>query len=82
MNLEDIQVPMPKFGSSVSGAVTAWFVQVGDEVAVDEPLAEVETEKVTTELLSPTAGEVTRLHVPLDEEVSVGATLVTIRVSP
>ena len=72
-------VTMPALGESVTeGTVTRWLKQVGDEVAVDEALLEVSTDKVDTEIPSPVAGTVLEISVNEDETVEVGATLATI----
>src|SRR5690606_33297393 len=60
------------------GTVTRWLKQVGDEVAVDEPLLEVSTDKVDTEIPSPFAGTLTEILVGEDETVQVRAPLATI----
>ena len=66
-------VEMPVLGESVTeGTVTQWLKQVGDTVAVDEPLLEVSTDKVDTEVPSPVAGVLLRILVPEDETVDVG----------
>jgi pyruvate/2-oxoglutarate dehydrogenase complex dihydrolipoamide acyltransferase (E2) component len=52
-----VEVVLPALGESVTeGTVTQWLKQVGDDVAVDEPLLEVSTDKVDTEIPSPAAG--------------------------
>ena len=57
-------VNLPALGESVTeGTVTRWLKQVGDEVAVDEPLLEVSTDKVDTEVPSPVAGVVEQILV-------------------
>ena len=72
-------VTMPALGESVSeGTVTRWLKQEGDQVAVDEPLLEVSTDKVDTEIPSPAAGVLQRIVVPEDETVAVGAELAVI----
>ena len=72
-------VNLPALGESVTeGTVTRWLKQVGDEVAVDEPLLEVSTDKVDTEVPSPVAGVVEKILVEEDEDVEVGAPLVVI----
>jgi len=72
-------VNLPALGESVTeGTVTRWLKQVGDEVAVDEPLLEVSTDKVDTEVPSPVAGVVEKILVDEDEDVEVGAPLVVI----
>ncbi|GAA1999691.1 2-oxoglutarate dehydrogenase, E2 component, dihydrolipoamide succinyltransferase [Nakamurella flavida] len=72
-------VQMPALGESVTeGTVTRWLKQVGDEVAVDEPLLEVSTDKVDTEIPSPVAGVLERIVVAEDETAEVGAELAVI----
>ncbi|PWF80621.1 2-oxoglutarate dehydrogenase, E2 component, dihydrolipoamide succinyltransferase [Kocuria rosea] len=72
-------VNLPALGESVTeGTVTRWLKQVGDEVAVDEPLVEVSTDKVDTEIPSPVAGVIEKILVEEDEDVEVGAPLVVI----
>jgi pyruvate dehydrogenase E2 component (dihydrolipoamide acetyltransferase) len=67
------QVGLPQLGESVSGGtIVAWLVGVGDTVEIDQPIAEVSTDKVDTEIPSPAAGTVTRLLADLDAEVTVG----------
>ncbi|GAA1849655.1 2-oxoglutarate dehydrogenase, E2 component, dihydrolipoamide succinyltransferase [Pseudonocardia ailaonensis] len=72
-------VTMPELGESVTeGTVTRWLKQVGDTVEVDEPLLEVSTDKVDTEIPSPIAGTVLELSVAEDDTVEVGGTLALI----
>jgi pyruvate dehydrogenase E2 component (dihydrolipoamide acetyltransferase) len=72
-------VTMPALGESVtSGVVTRWLKRVGDTVEVDEPLVEVSTDKVDTEIPSPLAGTVLEIVVGEDETVAVGGTLATV----
>ncbi|MGH3550212.1 MAG: 2-oxoglutarate dehydrogenase, E2 component, dihydrolipoamide succinyltransferase [Pseudonocardiaceae bacterium] len=72
-------VTMPALGESVTeGTVTRWLKQVGDTVAVDEPLVEVSTDKVDTEIPSPVAGTVLEIIAAQDETAAVGATLATV----
>jgi 2-oxoglutarate dehydrogenase E2 component (dihydrolipoamide succinyltransferase) len=69
-------VTLPALGESVTeGTVTRWLKQVGDEVSVDEPLLEVSTDKVDTEIPSPVAGTLLEIKVEEDETVEVGAEL-------
>ena len=69
-------VTLPALGESVTeGTVTRWLKQVGDQVAVDEPLLEVSTDKVDTEIPSPVAGTLLEIKVQEDETVEVGAEL-------
>jgi 2-oxoglutarate dehydrogenase E2 component (dihydrolipoamide succinyltransferase) len=76
---EGTAVKMPALGESVTeGTVTRWLKQVGDTVEVDEPLLEVSTDKVDTELPSPVAGTVLEIKVPEDETAEVGAELAII----
>ena len=70
---------LPALGESVTeGTVTRWLKQVGDEVAVDEALLEVSTDKVDTEIPSPVAGTLLEIKVNEDETVEVGAELAVI----
>jgi pyruvate dehydrogenase E2 component (dihydrolipoamide acetyltransferase) len=72
-------VTMPALGESVTaGTVTRWLKQVGDTIAVDEPLVEVSTDKVDTEIPSPVAGTVLEIIAAQDETVPIGATLATV----
>ncbi|GAA5152254.1 hypothetical protein GCM10023340_32270 [Nocardioides marinquilinus] len=72
-------VVLPALGESVTeGTVTRWLKQVGDEVAVDEPLLEVSTDKVDTEIPSPVAGTLLEIKVEEDETVEVGAELAVV----
>lgn len=72
-------VEMPELGESVTeGTVTQWLKKVGDEVAVDEPLLEVSTDKVDTEIPSPAAGVLLKILVEEDETVDVGAVIAEI----
>ncbi len=69
-------VQMPALGESVTeGTVTRWLKAVGEEVAVDEPLLEVSTDKVDTEIPSPYAGVLEKIVVGEDETAEVGAEL-------
>ena len=73
------RVTMPALGESVTeGTVTRWLKNVGDSVAVDEPLLEVSTDKVDTEIPSPVAGTLQEILVAEDETVPVGADLAVI----
>ena len=72
-------VTMPQLGESVTeGTVTRWLKQVGDTVAADEPLLEVSTDKVDTEIPSPAAGVLLAIRAQEDETVFVGAELAVI----
>ncbi len=72
-------VVLPALGESVTeGTVTRWLKKIGDTVAVDEPLVEVSTDKVDTEIPSPFAGVIEQILVQEDETVQVGAVLAII----
>ena len=72
-------VTMPALGESVSeGTVTRWLKSEGDHINVDEPLLEVSTDKVDTEIPSPVAGILTKIVVQIDQTVPVGAELAII----
>ncbi|MBM4522648.1 2-oxoglutarate dehydrogenase, E2 component, dihydrolipoamide succinyltransferase [Rhodococcus hoagii] len=72
-------VTMPELGESVTeGTVTRWLKAVGDEVAVDEPLLEVSTDKVDTEIPSPVAGVLLEISAQEDDVVDVGGQLAVI----
>ena len=72
-------VVLPALGESVTeGTVTRWLKKVGETVSVDEPLVEVSTDKVDTEIPSPVAGVIEQILVQEDETVQVGAVLVII----
>ncbi|MEV0718075.1 2-oxoglutarate dehydrogenase, E2 component, dihydrolipoamide succinyltransferase [Asanoa sp. NPDC050611] len=76
---ESTVVAMPALGESVTeGTVTRWLKEVGDSVEVDEPLLEVSTDKVDTEIPSPVAGTLLEIKVPQDETADVGAALAVI----
>ena len=65
------EVTLPALGESVTeGTVTRWLKNVGDTVAVDEPLVEVSTDKVDTEIPSPFAGTLQQIMVQEDETVA------------
>ncbi len=73
------EITMPAMGESVTeGTVTRWLKQVGERVAVDEPLLEISTDKVDTEVPSPAGGTVLQILVQEDETVEVGTPLAVI----
>jgi pyruvate dehydrogenase E2 component (dihydrolipoamide acetyltransferase) len=73
------EVTLPGLGESVTeGTVSRWLKQVGESVAADEPLLEVSTDKVDTEIPSPTSGTLLEIRVQEDETVGVGAVLAII----
>jgi 2-oxoglutarate dehydrogenase E2 component (dihydrolipoamide succinyltransferase) len=70
---------MPALGESVTeGTVTRWLKNEGDQIAVDEPLLEVSTDKVDTEIPSPVAGTLQKIVVGIDQTVAVGSELAII----
>ncbi|NUS72608.1 MAG: 2-oxoglutarate dehydrogenase, E2 component, dihydrolipoamide succinyltransferase [Corynebacteriales bacterium] len=72
-------VTMPALGESVTeGTITRWLKNVGDDVAVDEPLLEISTDKVDTEIPSPVAGKLLQVVANEDDTVEVGGTLAII----
>ena len=72
-------VEMPELGESVTeGTITRWLKQVGDTVEVDEPLLEVSTDKVDTEIPSPAAGVLLKVLHDEDDTVDVGAVIAEI----
>ncbi|WP_053762534.1 2-oxo acid dehydrogenase subunit E2 [Streptomyces sp. AS58] len=74
-----ISVTLPALGESVTeGTVTRWLKQVGETVEADEPLLEVSTDKVDTEIPSPASGVLLKIVVPEDENAEVGAELAVI----
>jgi pyruvate dehydrogenase E2 component (dihydrolipoamide acetyltransferase) len=74
-----VSVTMPRLGESVTeGTVTRWLKQEGDTVTADEPLLEVSTDKVDTEVPSPASGVLTSIKVAEDETVEVGVELAVI----
>lgn len=69
-------ITLPELGESVTeGTITRWLKEVGDEVAIDEPIVEVSTDKVDTEIPSPVAGTIVEIKVREDQEVEVGQIL-------
>ena len=76
---ETTTVTMPELGESITeGTITRWLKQEGDRVEVDEPLFEISTDKVDTEVPSPVAGVLQSIKVQADETVEVGAELAVI----
>ncbi|MEU0961167.1 2-oxoglutarate dehydrogenase, E2 component, dihydrolipoamide succinyltransferase [Micromonospora aurantiaca] len=81
-SVEGTPVTMPALGESVTeGTVTRWLKQVGETVEVDEPLLEVSTDKVDTEIPSPVAGTLQEIKVAEDETADVGAVLAIVGVA-
>ncbi|HSL59657.1 MAG TPA: biotin/lipoyl-containing protein, partial [Acidimicrobiales bacterium] len=76
-------VTMPQLGETVTeGTITKWFKQVGDQVAEDEVLFEVSTDKVDSEVPSPVSGYLAEIRVPEGETVDVGAVLAVLSDAP
>jgi len=72
-------ITLPQLGETVTeGTITRWFKKVGEAIAADEPLFEVSTEKVDTEVPSPIAGTVTEIRVAEGETVSVGTVIAVV----
>ena len=73
------EVQLPQLGESVTeGIITAWLVAPGDTVAVDQPIVEISTDKVDTEIPSPVAGTVAELRANVDDTVQVGQVIAVI----
>jgi pyruvate dehydrogenase E2 component (dihydrolipoamide acetyltransferase) len=73
------EVQLPQLGESVSeGIITAWLVSPGDTVAVDQPIVEISTDKVDTEIPSPVAGTIAELRAAVDDTVQVGQVIAII----
>jgi pyruvate/2-oxoglutarate dehydrogenase complex dihydrolipoamide acyltransferase (E2) component len=67
-----VEVLLPQWGMGMSeGTVTTWLKKVGDKVAEDEPIAEIEAEKATQELESPASGTLVEILAPEGSEVKV-----------
>ena len=70
------EVTLPVLGESVTeGTVSRWLKEVGEQVSADEPLVEVSTDKVDTEIPSPATGVLLEIRVPEDEVAAVGSVL-------
>ena len=73
------EVQLPQLGESVTeGIITAWLVSPGDTVAVDQPIVEISTDKVDTEIPSPVAGTIAELRAAVDDTVQVGQVIAII----
>lgn len=76
---ESVKITLPKLGESIlSATVVQWFKKAGDAVALDEPLLEVSTDKVNSEIPSPVAGVLKEILAQVDQEVAVGEQLALI----
>lgn len=75
-------VILPQLGETVTeGTITRWFKKVGDTINADEPLFEISTDKVDTEVPSPVTGTVTELRVNEGDTVPVGAVIAVVEVA-
>lgn len=78
---DHVDILLPKLGESILGAtVVQWLKKVGDQVSLDEPLLEVATDKVNSEIPSPVAGVLREIVADVDAEIEVGAKLAIIEV--
>lgn len=76
---EEVKIVLPKLGESIlSATVVRWFKKEGDSILLDEPLLEVSTDKVNSEIPSPVAGILKVIHAVVDQELQVGDLLATI----
>jgi 2-oxoglutarate dehydrogenase E2 component (dihydrolipoamide succinyltransferase) len=74
-----VEVVLPQLGESVTeGTITRWLKNVGDTVQVDEPLVEISTDKVDTEIPAPAAGVIAEIRAQVDQVIEVGGVLATI----
>ena len=72
-------VTLPQLGETVTeGTITQWFKKVGDAVAADEPLFEVSTDKVDTEVPSPVAGTLTEIRAQEGDTIAVGTVIAVV----
>lgn len=79
MRRQMIELKLPKLGESILGAtVVQWLKKEGDLIRLDEPLVEVSTDKVNSEIPSPIAGKLTKIIAQVDESIEVGAPLALI----
>ncbi len=79
---EDVKVLLPKLGESIhSATIVQWFKKIGDTVHLDEPLLEVSTDKVNSEIPSPVAGVLKEIHANPDQELQVGELIAVIGTS-
>jgi len=74
-----VEVVLPQLGESVTeGTITRWLKNVGDSVSADEALVEISTDKVDTEIPSPTSGVIAEIRAQVDQTIPVGSVLATI----
>ncbi|MCH9614780.1 MAG: Dihydrolipoyllysine-residue acetyltransferase component of pyruvate dehydrogenase complex [Chlamydiia bacterium] len=80
--MEEIKITLPKLGESITSAnVVQWFKKEGDIVALDEPLLEVSTDKVNSEIPAPISGTLKKIIAPPESDVEVGAPLAILSTS-
>ena len=73
------EITLPQLGETVTeGTITRWFKKIGESVAADEPLFEVSTDKVDTEVPSPIAGVLTEIRVQEGDTVAVGTVIAVV----
>lgn len=78
---EEYKVTLPKLGESiVSATIVQWFKKEGDTINLDEPLLEVSTDKVNSEIPAPASGVITSITAAIDQELQVGDLLATIQI--
>jgi 2-oxoglutarate dehydrogenase E2 component (dihydrolipoamide succinyltransferase) len=78
---EEIKIVLPKLGESIhSATIVQWFKKIGDPIQLDEPLLEVSTDKVNSEIPSPVAGVLRAIHAQPDQELQVGDLLAVVAV--
>lgn len=76
-----VEIKVPELGNEAKEAIlVAWHKQPGDAVAKDEPVADVMTDKVNVEIVSPAAGILKETRVAPDEQVAIGAVIATLEV--
>ena len=74
------EITVPQLGESVTeGTIAEWLKQPGDAVAVDEPIASLETDKVAVDVPSPVAGVIEELRAEVGDNVEVGAVIATVK---
>lgn len=78
-----LEIRIPEMGNEAKEAIlVAWHKQPGDAVAKDEPIADVMTDKVNVEIVSPAAGTLQEVRVAQDDAVAIGAVIATLEVTP
>lgn len=78
-----LEIRIPEMGNEAKEVIlVAWHKQPGDAVAKDEPIADVMTDKVNVEIVSPAAGTLQEVRVAQDDAVAIGAVIATLEVTP